>query len=115
MQRRPQVTPPGRGGWIFVVGIELEPGHEDDFEAWYNTEHLPALANVPGVNRAVRYRRGTETGATEDYPEYLAIYEVASPDIPGNADWKAAVETPWTVRLRPHFTARWRGGYQLSQ
>ena len=96
---------------LFVVGIELEAGHEDDFNDWYNTEHLPALAEVPGVNRAVRYRRVSDT---PDYPEYLALYDITSLDIAGNADWVAAVETPWTARLRPHFTARWRGGYCLQ-
>lgn len=110
----------GRANWqesppvaMFVVGIELESGYEDDFEDWYNNEHLPALANVPGVNRAVRYRKAPEQEDTPEYPEYLALYDVQSLEIPGNSDWKAAVETPWTQRLRPHFTARWRGGYQL--
>lgn len=98
---------------LFVVGIELESGHEDDFEGWYNTEHLPALAEVPGVNRAVRYRKAAGQDQSTEYPEYLALYDVVSLDIPGNADWVAAVETPWTQRLRPHFTARWRGGYRL--
>lgn len=101
-------------GAIFVVGIELEAGHEDDFEGWYNTEHLPALARVPGVNRAVRYRKAPGQGESPDYPEYLALYDVQSLDIPGNPDWKNAVETPWTQQLRPHFKARWRGGYRLA-
>ena len=101
---------------LFVVGIELEPGHEADFEDWYNTEHLPALAQVPGVNGARRYRRAGSSGESgHDYPEYLALYAIASPDIAGNEDWRAAVETPWTVRLRPHFRAVWRGGYRLSR
>ncbi len=99
---------------LFVVGIELEAGHEDDFEGWYNTEHLPALAEVPGVNRAVRYRKAPGQDQATDYPEFLALYDVVSLDIPGNADWVAAVETPWTQRLRPHFTAPWRGGYRLT-
>lgn len=99
---------------LFVVGIELENGHEDDFEQWYNTEHLPALAEVPGVNRAVRYRRADSDGSADsEYPEYLALYDITAPDIAGNADWVKAVETPWTVRLRPHFRAIWRGGYSL--
>lgn len=95
---------------LFVVGIELEEGHADDFNDWYNTEHLPALARVPGVNRAVRYQRVDEN---HEYPAYLALYDITSPDIAGNPDWVAAVETPWTNRLRPHFKAIWRGGYQL--
>lgn len=100
--------------WLFVVGLDLQQGHEADFEDWYNVEHLPGLAAVEGVRRAVRYRLDTAASdMTGTFPPYLALYEVESPEIPGNPDWSAAVNTPWTVRLRQHFTARWRGCYQL--
>lgn len=100
---------------LFVVGIDLAAGHEADFEDWYNTEHLPALADVPGVNRAMRFRRSSRSASDpDDYPAYLALYDITQQDIAGNADWQRAVNTPWTERLRPHFTARWRGGYRLE-
>lgn len=106
---------PAPARYLFVVGIELEKGHEEDFEAWYNTEHLPALAGVPGVNRASRYRRHEAPAAAgQEYPEYLALYDITAPDIAGNDAWRAAVETPWTIRLRPHFQAVWRGNYRLA-
>ena len=100
---------------LFAVGINLDPGHATDFEAWYNSEHLPALVAVPGVQRALRFRRSLEAGNTEDrYPEYLALYDIEHPGIDGNDDWQAAVNTPWTIRLRPHIQALWRGGYRLQ-
>jgi hypothetical protein len=100
---------------LFVVGINLDPGHEEDFEAWYNNEHLPALVAVPGVSRAVRFKRvQPDPGTRDQYPAYLALYDIENPGIAGNEDWQAAVNTPWTIRLRPHFQALWRGGYQLQ-
>jgi hypothetical protein len=100
---------------LFVVGINLEPGHEEDFEAWYNSEHLPALEAVPGVSRAMRFRRAQPASDRhEEYPTYLALYDIEHPGIAGNEDWQAAVNTPWTIRLRPHFKALWRGGYHLD-
>jgi hypothetical protein len=100
---------------LFIVGINLDPGHEEDFEAWYNSEHLPALAAVPGVQRAMRFRRNLTAPDSRDlYPEYLALYDIVEPGIAGNEDWQAAVNTPWTIRLRPHFHALWRGGYRLQ-
>lgn len=99
--------------WRFVVGIDLEAGHEAEFEEWYNVEHLPALAQVPGVRRAVRFRRtDQDAGNADDLPAYLALYDIDAPEIAGNPDWQAAVNTPWTETMRPHFTARWRGCYE---
>ena len=109
---RPALTPESR--WLFVVGVDLDAGHEADFEDWYNVEHLPALATVPGVIRATRFRRAA-TDETPGFPAYLALYEIESPDIAGNPDWKDAVETPWTQRVRQHFQARWRGGYEREE
>jgi len=100
---------------LFVVGINLEPGHEEDFEDWYNSEHLPALAAVPGVSRAIRFRCAQPASDRQgEYPAYLALYDIEHPEIAGNEDWQAAVNTPWTIRLRPYFQALWRGGYQLE-
>jgi hypothetical protein len=43
----------GRG--IFLVYTDIDPMHEDEFNAWYNTEHLPELLSLPGVLDAARY------------------------------------------------------------
>jgi len=40
------------------------------------------------------------TGATQ---RYVALYHFASPEVPNSAKWRKAADTPWTLRLRPHF------------
>jgi uncharacterized protein DUF4286 len=58
-------TPP----LLLVVHTDVDPAHEDEFHAWYNDDHIPALVGQPGFIRARRYR------AVEGQPKYLAIYE----------------------------------------
>jgi hypothetical protein len=74
------------------LGISLE--HEDEFNDWYNTDHLPALTSVPGVYGARRYR------ATVGSPTYLAVYEMADAEVRQSAAWRKAADSPWTLRIR---------------
>ena len=44
-------------GWHYVVETDVAPAHEDEFNAWYEQEHLPGLAAVPGAVCARRSNR----------------------------------------------------------
>ena len=89
-------SPAGAGG-LLVNAMNVVAEHEAEFNEWYDHEHIPALAAVPGVLSARRFRdpKGTH--------RYLALYHLASPEVSTGADWKNAAATPWTERLRPHF------------
>ena len=43
-----RVAPEGAGG-LLLVAMNVAAEHEADFNDWYNAEHLPALAAVPGT------------------------------------------------------------------
>lgn len=86
--------------YVLMVRLETAPEHEQEFNAWYDQEHIAALCSVPGVYRARRYR------ARQGSPRYLALYEFAAPDIRTSEAWKRAAETPWTQKMRPLFTRR---------
>jgi hypothetical protein len=79
---------------LLLVGIAPPPGHEQEFEAWYNTEHIPYLSRVPGVLRARRF------APVDGSERYLAVYELADPEVPTTDAWRKAAETPWTLRQR---------------
>ena len=49
-------TAPANAGGLLLVGMTPGPEVETAFNAWYDTEHVPALARVPGVLCARRYR-----------------------------------------------------------
>ena len=82
---------------LLLVAMNVVPEHERDFNEWYDKEHVPALAAVPGTLAARRYR------ARAGSHRYAALYHLASPEVPDSAAWKKAVDTPWTAKLRPHF------------
>jgi hypothetical protein len=88
---------PANAGGLLVNAMNVAPDHDAEFNEWYDHEHIPALAAVPGVLSARRFRdpKGTH--------RYLALYHLQSPEVTMGADWKNAASTPWTERLRPHF------------
>jgi len=90
-------TAPADAAALLLVSMNVAPEHENEFNEWYNTEHIPALGSVPGTLSARRYRG---TGATQ---RYAALYHLAAPDVVSSAAWKTAANTPWTEKMRPHF------------
>ena len=81
----------------YVVEADVAPAHEHDFNDWYEQEHLPGLAAVPGTVRAARYRRAH--GA----PRFLACYDLLSPQVLEHPQWLAVRHTAWSARIRPLF------------
>jgi hypothetical protein len=90
------VAPAGCGG-LLVNAMNVDPAHEQEFNEWYDHEHIPALSKVPGTICARRYRDLTGSH------RYLALYHLESPDVAATDAWKTAAGTPWTAKLRPHF------------
>ena len=93
-------------GALLMVRTDVAPENERDYNAWYDEEHLFTLTKVPGVISARRFR------AVEGAPPYLALYELVAPEVQATDTWQAANRTPWAVRARGHFTARWRTVYR---
>ena len=86
-----------RAPYHYVVETDVMPEHEADFNAWYDQEHLPGLAAVPGTIKAARY---VNLGAT---PRYYACYDLESLQTLGSPPWLAVRETAWSARVRPTF------------
>jgi hypothetical protein len=82
---------------VLLNAMNISPEREDEFNEWYDTEHIPALAAVPGTLCARRFK------ARAGSPRYVALYHLASPEVPESQAWKQAANTSWTERLRPHF------------
>ncbi len=86
-----------KGNGIFLVYTEIDPKFEEEFNAWYNTEHLPELLSLPGFLDAARYV------AYKGGPKYLAVYELANADALKSAEfqkWRAN-PSPWSRRISP--------------
>ena len=78
---------------LFLACGDVPAEHEAEFNKWYDTEHIPLLAAVPGVLRARRFLDPTGK------PRYVALYELAAAAVAGSAPWNAALATPWAKRI----------------
>jgi antibiotic biosynthesis monooxygenase (ABM) superfamily enzyme len=84
--------------FALTVRLNTPADHENDFNEWYNGDHVPALVGVPGVYCARRYI------ALEGDPKYLAVYEMRDGEIPKTPEWERARNSEWTKRIRPYLT-----------
>lgn len=93
--------------WHYIVATDVLQEHEADFNAWYDQEHLPGLAAVPGTVQAARYL------VTEgDGPRYHACYDLADQAVFNSVPWLAVRGTPWSSCVRPSFRNTLRTMYR---
>jgi hypothetical protein len=96
-------TAPGTAGGLLLVGMTPGPEVEAAFNTWYDAEHVPALAGVPGVLRARRFR------TNGDGPKYIALYHLTAPGVVNTPEWKqASGSTPMPQRVRDQISNRLR-------
>jgi hypothetical protein len=70
---------------------------EEEFNAWYDSEHVPERLAVPGVETALRF--SSTTGAA---PKYLAMYDLSAESVLDNDAYKNVAgdnSSPWTKRV----------------
>ena len=84
-----QITPgdriaPDAAQGLLVSAMNVAPEVDAEFNEWYETEHLPRLAQVSGVLCARRY---TSPGVGH---KYVATYHLTSSEVCESAAWQAA-------------------------
>lgn len=90
----------GQAPYHYVVETDVATGCESELQSWYETEHLPGLASVPGCLRA---RRLVRSPVTDGLPLHVACYELLAPDVTESSPWLAVRHTDWSSRVRPMF------------
>jgi hypothetical protein len=76
---------------LLLTLAEPPPAMDEEFNAWYDTEHLAERLAIPGFRSARRWvRNGT----------YLATYELDSPEVLQSKPYleKFRNQTPWSRR-----------------
>ena len=83
----------GRG--LFMVFTDIPPEYEEEFNRWYDEEHIPERLAIPGILDAARYV------AVRGGPKYLACYEIAGPETRISDAWQDKLNNPteWTRRI----------------
>jgi hypothetical protein len=82
-------------GFLLVL-MQPPPSFEEEFNAWYDTEHVPERLAVPGFESGLRYVCISGT------PRYLAMYDLASPAVLETPEYlrvSFANSSPWTRRV----------------
>jgi hypothetical protein len=96
---------------LLLTMTEPRPSDEEEFNAWYDTEHLPERLAIPGFVCARRWV-ATPLPGCEIHGKYLATYELVAPEVLQSAAYLAHVGdqfTPWSKRCLGRATVyrRW--------
>jgi hypothetical protein len=90
---------------MLLVMMEPPAVLEDEFNDWYDTEHFPQRAALPGFTSASRW------ACIEGWPKWLALYDLESVDCLNSAAYlqvSGQNGTPWSKRLLPRTVGRSR-------
>src|SRR5260370_111722 len=91
--------------YVYVVQMDIPQHLEAEFNRIYDEDHVPTILKFPGVRSGTRYR--LEHSTVSGMPQYLAIYELDSPDVLKSAPWeKAGSYGDWATKIRPLTTSR---------
>jgi hypothetical protein len=88
--------------FLLLTILDIPASHEEEFNAWYDTEHVVRLCAVDGVIAAARFR------SIEGVPRYLTCYYLSDSAVLSSTEWETAARTPWTARIGPRTTGRLR-------
>ena len=80
---------------LLIVDVMVDPSVEDDWNVWYDSQHLPEILNCPGVLSGARYRAQGD----DDAARYVTVYELDSPQAMHSDAFKA--RRGWG-RFQPH-------------
>jgi antibiotic biosynthesis monooxygenase (ABM) superfamily enzyme len=98
---------------IFAVGHDVPPDKEEEFNAWYNTEHIPAMKRVPGILTARRFRAKqiqlpSRAGAGLSGPKYSTLYDFEDDKILESESFLREKDSPWSFWVRSWYDRRFR-------
>ncbi|MCF8110055.1 MAG: hypothetical protein K9J85_01060 [Desulfobacteraceae bacterium] len=88
----------GKKGNYGLLLAMLEPGEGmwEEFNDWYDTEHIPERSGVPGFLEISRFI------VCEGYPKSLALYDLESPQVLESEAYKSIAlsgYSPWSKRI----------------
>jgi hypothetical protein len=88
------------GQGLLMTFTEVPPELEDDFNEWYNREHLDERINIPGFRRARRY------AGIDAEIKYFTTYEALASDNIASPDYLDVLQdqTEWSRRIMPQFS-----------
>ena len=98
---------PAEASYLLAVGHAGIPDEvEEEYHAWYNTEHIPAYLEIPGFLSARRFQRTDQhtpvPGLSVTGADYVALYDLSNNQVFGSPEFKVRGVTPWSTRIRSY-------------
>ena len=93
----------------YVVETDPEEGWQDEIFRWYDQEHMPGLAKVPGTVLAQRFLN------LDHSPLSFACYDLTHAEVLKSPAWLAVRASTWSDVCRPHFTNTLRTLFETIQ
>ncbi len=113
---------PVKSKYLFIASMDVAPEKEALFNEVYDTEHIPNLLKVPGVQAVARMEGepfvmsigGEEKRVAPEGPRHSAVYEIDGPHVLASREWAKAVEAGrWPGEVRPFTRNRRHALYRL--
>lgn len=86
------------GNAVLVVQVEIDPVDEEEFNRWYDEEHIPEKLAEPGFLAVRRFK------SSDGAPKYMVIYELEEPDAATKPSYMRKEPTEWSKSIM----ARWK-------
>ena len=91
----PQLAAPG----VLLALNDVVSEMEDDFNHWYQQQHLDERLGLPGFCRARRYH------SVNGQPKYMVVFDCESIDVLDSPSYRHCLTNPteWTKKIMPGF------------
>ena len=98
--------------YLFMASMNIESDKQQVFDEVYDTEHVPFLAEVPGVISIARFKTeelrlaiggDIKNIVVDNQPKHTAIYEVERPEVLISLEWRDTIDKgSWPNKISPY-------------
>jgi hypothetical protein len=101
---------PLAGKAMLLTSMDIDPEHEEDFNRWYDREHLAERVAIDGFIEARRYL------AHQASPKYLFLYSTAALEVLDSPAYRARLASPtdWSKKAMARFKNMIRAVAQIT-
>jgi hypothetical protein len=86
------------GNALLVVQVEIDPVDDEEFNRWYDEEHIPEKLGEPGFLTARRFK------ASDGECKYLVVYELENAADATSPSYLNKQQSEWSKSM----LARWK-------
>lgn len=94
-----------QGKGFLMVSMEPTPAYDEEFNDWYDMEHVPERTKIPGFETGLRFV------CLSGWPRYLSMYDLTTIDVLESDAYKKAAWggfSAWTKRMLTKVRGQWR-------